>query len=191
MARRLGIMYIIWDHRIWTAQSGTEGWRRYTGRNQHVDHVHFSFGWPGARADTSFWTGRVARTPGPITLPSLAASALAPLPGEPGVVPQLGVVASTGPVAGRPVSSGSPYRSGGPGAESLATAALSGATRPIQGWRSSSGTRAPPSSSCRPGWGSTLTGSWDPRHTTGSRRSSRPTGWNPTASWEKALGRRC
>ena len=51
-ARRLGIMYLIWNKRIW---SPWEGWRAYTGSSPHRDHVHFSFSWAGARKKTSFW----------------------------------------------------------------------------------------------------------------------------------------
>ena len=61
-ARRLGIMYIIWNRRIWIAAQATDGWRPYTGANPHTDHVHFSFGWAGAMRRTSFWTGKVAKT---------------------------------------------------------------------------------------------------------------------------------
>jgi hypothetical protein len=67
MARRLGIMYIVWNRRMWSAWSG--GWETYCvqrGRrckdpdtkailHPHTDHVHFSFGWPGARMETSYW----------------------------------------------------------------------------------------------------------------------------------------
>jgi hypothetical protein len=56
MARRLGIMYIIWNHRIWGAYKAAEGWQPYTGTpNPHTDHVHFSFYWIGANQQTSFW----------------------------------------------------------------------------------------------------------------------------------------
>ncbi|GIJ51946.1 hypothetical protein Val02_88320 [Virgisporangium aliadipatigenens] len=56
MARRLGIMYIIWNHRIWSAARHDEGWRSYSGDNPHTDHIHFSFSWAGARRQTSWWT---------------------------------------------------------------------------------------------------------------------------------------
>jgi hypothetical protein len=56
MARRLGIMYIIWNRRIWSAARQDEGWRDYNGDNPHTDHIHFSFGWAGARRQTSWWT---------------------------------------------------------------------------------------------------------------------------------------
>lgn len=70
MARRLGVMYAIWNKRVWFPGSG---WRVYcvdregacrdpeTGgvRHPHTDHVHFSFTWAGAKKKTTFWkTGR-------------------------------------------------------------------------------------------------------------------------------------
>lgn len=60
MARRLGIMYIIWNGKIWSSYRSAEGWRTYTGSNPHRDHIHTSFTWEGAMGRTSFWTGRVA-----------------------------------------------------------------------------------------------------------------------------------
>jgi hypothetical protein len=57
MARRFGIMYMIFDHQIWEAYRADKGWRSYSGDNPHTDHVHFSFGWDGAMKRTSFWTG--------------------------------------------------------------------------------------------------------------------------------------
>ena len=57
MARRLGVMYVIWDDHIWSSSSAREGWRVYTGPNPHTDHVHLSFDWAGAMGATSFWDG--------------------------------------------------------------------------------------------------------------------------------------
>jgi peptidoglycan hydrolase-like protein with peptidoglycan-binding domain len=62
-ARRLGIMYMIRDKRIWGAYSASAGWRPYecsgvTGC--HQDHVHFSFTWAGVRRRTAYWTGAAA-----------------------------------------------------------------------------------------------------------------------------------
>ena len=51
-ARRLGIMYIIWNKRTWSAYSGGT-WKAYTGANPHTDHVHISLGWDGAYTRTS------------------------------------------------------------------------------------------------------------------------------------------
>ena len=55
-ARRLGVMYVIYDEKIWSVYNVRAGWRASRG---HVDHVHVSFSWNGARGSTSFWTGRV------------------------------------------------------------------------------------------------------------------------------------
>jgi hypothetical protein len=61
MFRRLGLMYVIWNKRIW----GTWGhqWRPYSCSGVtdcHVNHIHFSFSWAGARQKTSYWTGEVS-----------------------------------------------------------------------------------------------------------------------------------
>jgi len=62
-ARRLGVMYVIWNKRIWTAY-GTPGWKAYTGAVPHTDHVHVSLSWNGAYKRTSWWTGSlVAQKP--------------------------------------------------------------------------------------------------------------------------------
>ena len=61
LARRLGIMYIIWDAQIWRAYQPGAGWQVYpcSGVTDcHQDHVHFSFGWPGALRQTTWWTGQ-------------------------------------------------------------------------------------------------------------------------------------
>jgi hypothetical protein len=66
MARRLGVMYLIFNRRIWFPGSG---WRVYCRqkprgcvapgggglRHPHDDHVHFSFTWAGAMKKTTFW----------------------------------------------------------------------------------------------------------------------------------------
>jgi hypothetical protein len=80
--RRLGLMYIIWNRQIfksYESQRGLRplcdpddpnyedcadrGWQPYDCDPNHpdyddchVNHVHFSFGWDGAMARTSFWT---------------------------------------------------------------------------------------------------------------------------------------
>lgn len=58
-ARRLGIMYVIFNGRIWSQYRADEGWRVYSGSSPHADHVHFSFTWNGARKRTTFWRGKV------------------------------------------------------------------------------------------------------------------------------------
>jgi putative cell wall-binding protein len=55
-ARRLGIMYVIWNKRIWSVYNAS-GWRAYTGPVPHTDHVHTSFSWDGAMGRTSWWDG--------------------------------------------------------------------------------------------------------------------------------------
>jgi LysM repeat protein len=59
-ARRLGIMYIIWNERIWATYQRQDGWRPYHGPDNHTSHIHFSFSWAGAEKRTSWWTGVVA-----------------------------------------------------------------------------------------------------------------------------------
>ena len=56
MAARLGIMYVIYNRKIWASYS--PGWRDYTGADPHTSHIHISLSWNGARGHTSFWTGR-------------------------------------------------------------------------------------------------------------------------------------
>jgi hypothetical protein len=67
MARRLGVMYIIWNRRIWFPWGGWETYcvqkpfgchspgDRSSLRHPHTDHVHFSFTWAGARKETTYW----------------------------------------------------------------------------------------------------------------------------------------
>ncbi len=69
MARRLGIMYLIWRDRIWGVYRADEGWRpynncmtramrpRYNDNDCHRNHVHISLTWAGARKHTSWWRG--------------------------------------------------------------------------------------------------------------------------------------
>jgi peptidoglycan hydrolase-like protein with peptidoglycan-binding domain len=59
-ARRLGVMYVIWNRRTWSTYRAGEGWRPYTGVSPHTDHVHTSFSWDGAMQRTSWWTGVAA-----------------------------------------------------------------------------------------------------------------------------------
>lgn len=56
LARRLGIVYIIWNHKIWKAYAPSAGWQAYSGASPHTDHIHFSFSWAGARKQTTWWT---------------------------------------------------------------------------------------------------------------------------------------
>jgi len=61
-ARRLGVMYVIWNKKIWGAYAANSGWRTYNGSNPHRDHVHISLSRAGGAGTTSFWTGRVNGT---------------------------------------------------------------------------------------------------------------------------------
>jgi hypothetical protein len=68
MARRLGVMYVIYDGQI--RSTGDRGFSPYlpqvcaNGRGDattcHRNHIHISLSWAGAFGRTSFWTGRVA-----------------------------------------------------------------------------------------------------------------------------------
>ena len=67
MARRLGVMYLIYDNRMWGSWDGR--WHDYNGCSRlrsrandnacHRTHVHISLSWDGAMGRTSFWTKRV------------------------------------------------------------------------------------------------------------------------------------
>lgn len=67
MARRFGLMYIIWNEQVWKAYQPDEGWQPYTGYSPHTDHIHFSFSWDGAKQRTTYWTlgGSTAGEPTP------------------------------------------------------------------------------------------------------------------------------
>ncbi len=81
MARRLGVMYAIWNKRIWFPGSG---WRIYCVdrdgacrdpedggiRHPHTDHVHFSFTWAGARKKTTYWKTHRSYAAGATGIPS-------------------------------------------------------------------------------------------------------------------------
>ncbi len=69
MARRMGVMYIGWNNRIWRSYGGG-GWAELKGcltdpRKKassydtycHRNHVHVSMSWDGAAGLTSFWDG--------------------------------------------------------------------------------------------------------------------------------------
>jgi hypothetical protein len=60
MVRRLGVMYVIWNKRIWGSYS--QHWEPYdcSGPTDcHIDHMHISLDWSGAMKKTSFWSGKV------------------------------------------------------------------------------------------------------------------------------------
>ncbi|MEV4628205.1 VCBS repeat-containing protein [Micromonospora sp. NPDC049523] len=60
MARRLGLMYIIWNRQQWKSYEASSGWQGYScdgsANDCHTNHIHFSFSWPGARQQTTWWT---------------------------------------------------------------------------------------------------------------------------------------
>src|SRR5439155_26867406 len=70
MARRLGVMYLIYDNRMWGAWDGR--WEQYNNCSHlptrandnycHRTHIHISLSWNGALGRTSYWTKRVSST---------------------------------------------------------------------------------------------------------------------------------
>jgi hypothetical protein len=66
VARRLGVMYIIWNQQIWSTYYPEMGWRKMENRGSytqnHKDHVHISLSWDGAMQRTSWWTGKPVLT---------------------------------------------------------------------------------------------------------------------------------
>jgi hypothetical protein len=63
MARRFGVMYMIYNRQIWASYRASVGWRRYVGASAHTDHVHLSFSWAGAYMRTSYWDGSPVHYP--------------------------------------------------------------------------------------------------------------------------------
>lgn len=69
-ARRLGVMYIIWNNQIWSSHDPLPGWQRYSTCPSHPEQaadavchrsrLHLSLSWAGAQKRTSYWTGKVA-----------------------------------------------------------------------------------------------------------------------------------
>lgn len=62
LARRAGIMYLIWNHQMWRAYphagKPSGDWEPYTGgeaASPHTDHIHFSFSKAGAAGNTSLY----------------------------------------------------------------------------------------------------------------------------------------
>jgi hypothetical protein len=60
MLRRLGIMYMIFNRKIFKAYQASKGWQDYTGPNPHTDHVHFSQSRAGSLEQTTWWAGSPA-----------------------------------------------------------------------------------------------------------------------------------
>jgi hypothetical protein len=96
MARRLGIMYIIWNQMTWKAYAPDKGWQPYVGASPHTDHVHFSLSWDGANAITSWYVPLTPPAPGkgywlPTNL-GVAFPFAAPTYGSLNTVPRLPIV---------------------------------------------------------------------------------------------------
>ena len=98
-ARRLGVMYIIWNDKMWSSYRPSEGWRPYSSCADtpasaydtacHRNHIHLSLSWEGANGRTSFWTKQVAPSrlgPLPSRRPELVRGPGGP---EPRPVPEL------------------------------------------------------------------------------------------------------
>lgn len=65
-ARRLGVMYMIWNRRIWRSYAGNRAWGPYSGRSPHTDHVHITLSRAAAQRQTTWWTlGQGVATPPP------------------------------------------------------------------------------------------------------------------------------
>jgi hypothetical protein len=88
IARRLGIMYIVWIRQTWSANRASAGWRLYQRDNPHADHIHFSFSWPGALQRTTWWTSEPA-VPVPVPVPGTGpvTPRPSPLPTRPAPAP--------------------------------------------------------------------------------------------------------
>ncbi|HEY6796857.1 MAG TPA: peptidoglycan-binding domain-containing protein [Kineosporiaceae bacterium] len=69
-ARRLGVMYIIWNGRIWGSWDALDGWKPYSTCAAHPEpaadavchrnRMHLSLSWDGALGRDSFWSRTVA-----------------------------------------------------------------------------------------------------------------------------------
>ena len=69
-ARRMGVMYIIWDDRIWGAWKPLDGWGTYSTCAAHPEaaadtvchrnRLHISLSWDGAMGRDSFWSHTVS-----------------------------------------------------------------------------------------------------------------------------------
>jgi hypothetical protein len=68
-ARRMGIMYLIWNDRMYSAwdefepepylSSGCRSTRKCSTTLRHRDHLHISLNRPGGRGETSWYDGRL------------------------------------------------------------------------------------------------------------------------------------
>jgi hypothetical protein len=62
VARRIGIMYMIWNHRMFRMYDVDRGWAPYSGSSPHTDHVHISLTRNGGAGRVS-WYNPVYQAP--------------------------------------------------------------------------------------------------------------------------------
>jgi hypothetical protein len=80
-AQRMGVDYVIYNRRIWSAERADEGWRPYSGASPHTDHVHASFlaegaDWmPPSESNPSMRGARPSRSTGRLMPPTLSMGA--------------------------------------------------------------------------------------------------------------------
>lgn len=55
VARRIGIMYMIWNHRMFRMYDIGRGWAPYSGASPHTDHVHISLTRAGGAGSVSYY----------------------------------------------------------------------------------------------------------------------------------------
>lgn len=60
MARRLGLAYIVWNHKSISFFGSNRSWKPYpcdgSPEGCHTNHVHFAFAWAGALRQTTWFT---------------------------------------------------------------------------------------------------------------------------------------
>lgn len=93
-AARLGVMYVVWNNRLWGAYAPDRGWEEVfdclsspgpdDDTRCHRNHVHVSLSWDGASGRTSFWDGTTlapfcpsGRSDAVVTTPARAADLIA------------------------------------------------------------------------------------------------------------------
>ncbi len=92
IARRMGLMYIVWDNKMFRMYDPSRGWAEYNNCSStlsaaydttcHRNHVHFSFTWDGAAAKTSFWSGKAVKAPNCARPGSVAGAPAVPKSGQ-------------------------------------------------------------------------------------------------------------
>jgi hypothetical protein len=63
-ARRLGVMYIIWNRQMFRMYDVDRGWAPYSGASPHTDHVHFSLTRDGGAGSVSWYNPTFQAPPG-------------------------------------------------------------------------------------------------------------------------------